>query len=244
MALFDRMGEREQGASALSPTRRFDAVRWRFFVETALIGVGVAVLSFLLIWATVTNRISLEAIVVIVVILILAMFAMVQATKAYGRTQVLYERTREAVAQTRKAAEIMMEFLRDFTLKNQETISHMAESQKGRVIEELGKHVDDITRLAEDVRLRRELVQLKEMIGRKIMEIPSGVSFPLPRLERFDAALAQAEEPERIPKCPACGAANVRVRTSDSQHGIRYTCIACGHEFNVGITVLLEKNTS
>lgn len=243
MARFDRMGEHEQAASDPSPTRGFDAVRWRFVVETTLIGLGVAMLSFLFIWATLTNRISIEAIVVILVTLILGMFAIGQAMKSYGQSLALHERTREAVAKTTKAAEIMMEFLREFTLKNQETISHMVQSQKGRVIDELGKLVDDITRMAEDARVRRELVQLREMLERKIMEIPSGVSFPLPRLEQFDVALAQAEEPERTPKCPACGAAQVRVRTTDSQRGIRYTCIRCGHEFSVGITVLLEKHT-
>lgn len=227
---------------APSPAHAFDDVRWRFIVETTLIGFGVAVLSSLFIWATVTNRIGIEAVVVIIVTLVLGLFAMGQAMKHHGQGQTLHERARESVARTTKAAEIMMEFLREFTLKNQETISHMAESQKGRVIDELGKFVDDITRMVPDTSVRRELVQLREMIGRKIMEIPSGVSFPLPRLEQFDAALSHVEEPDRTPKCPACGAARARVRTTDSQSGIRYTCSQCGHEFSVGITVLLEKS--
>lgn len=261
MGLFDRRHRSQQMGSGVTARRSLDApasndprrapaavrgpgvVRWRFIVETLLVGLGATVLSFLVIWATVTNRLSIEAIVVLSLTLILGLFAVGQATKYSGRGLSLHEGAREAVSKTTKAVEIMMEFLREFTLKNQETISQMVDSQKGRVIDELGKVIDDLARTTEDARLRRELAQLKETIGRKILEIPSGVAFPLPRLEHFDAALASVEEPERTPICPACGAAQARVSTSDRRGGIQYSCLRCGHEFNVGITVVLEKNT-
>jgi len=222
--------------------RAFDEVRWRFIVETVLVGIGAVMLSFLVVWATMTNRISVEAIVVLSLTLTLGLFAAGQALRYYGQGLALYGRAREAVTKTSKAAEILMEFLREFTLKNQETIAQMVESQKGRIIDELAKVVDDLARTTDDGRVRRELTLLKEIIGRKIMEIPSGVAFPLPRLEQFDAALAGVIEPERTPKCPACGAAHARVSTTERRGGIQYTCLRCGHQFSVGITVVLEKN--
>ncbi|MGH8058698.1 MAG: hypothetical protein ACREOH_15910, partial [Candidatus Entotheonellia bacterium] len=89
--------------------------------------------------------------------------------------------------------------------------------------------------------LRHQLLELREMIERKIIEIPSGVTFPVPRLEQFDADGTSVEEPERIPPCPACGAAQARVSTTGKRSGLGYTCSRCGHEFTLGITVLLEK---
>ncbi len=221
----------------------FDEGRWRFIVETALVGLVAAVLSFLAIWATLTGRIGVEAIVVIIVTMILAIVAIGQAMKYYARSLALHERARESVAKTTRAAAIMMEFLREFTLKNQETISQMAESQKGRVIDELGNLIDALAKAAEDAGMRRELARFQEIMRRKISDIPSGVAFPLPRLEQFDHALLHMEEPERMPTCPACGSTQARARLTAPPNGIRYTCIRCGHEFDIGITVLLEKNT-
>lgn len=231
----------EDSQSALAPEGGFDQVRWRAMVETVLIGLGAAVLSVLVIWATVTTHLGVETILLLLVALVLAIVTSGQAMRYHRQSQALHQRTSEAAVKTTKAAEIMIEFLREFTLKNQETMSYMIESQKGRVIDELGKAVDDLARVAESAALRHQLTQLREMIGRKIMEIPSGVTFPVPRLERFDAADTDVEEPERIPPCPACGAAQARVSTTGNRSGLRYTCSRCGHEFTLGITVLLEK---
>jgi len=219
----------------------FDQVRWRAMVETAVIGLGAAVLSGLVIWATLTTHLGVEAILMLLVSLVLAILAGGQAMRYHGQGQALHQRAGEAALKTTKAAEIMIEFLREFTLKNQEAMSHMIESQKGRIIDELGKAVDDLTQVAESAALRHQLLQLREMIARKILEIPSGVTFPVPRLEQFDAAGTGVEEPERIPSCPACGAGQARVRTTGNRSGLGYTCSRCGHEFTLGITVLLEK---
>jgi predicted RNA-binding Zn-ribbon protein involved in translation (DUF1610 family) len=232
----------ERLRSALSSAGRSMEGRWRSLAETALIGFGVVVLSVLLIWATVTDRISVEAIVVILIMLVLTLFAVGQGMTYHRRNLAIQERARESVTKTTMAAEILMEFLREFALKNQETISHMAENYKVRIVDELGKVVDDLLKSAGDKGMPRELVQLKEIIARKIMEIPTGVALPLPRLEQFDHALRQVQEAERIPKCPACGAAQARISRIDSANGIEYACTHCGHEFNVGITVVLEQN--
>jgi hypothetical protein len=217
--------------------------RWRVIVETASIGFGALVLSSVFIWATVTDRVSIEAIVVMIVVLKLSMITVSQGMRSHTRLLALQERARESFAKTTLAAEIMMHFLREFTLKNQETISRMAESHKMRVIDELRKAVAELGRSIGDGRLRLELARLEETIARKIMEIPAGVAFPLPRLEYFDQALRQMQEPERTPKCPACGATQARVSELDGREGIHYTCTHCGHEFSVGITVMLEKNS-
>jgi hypothetical protein len=87
-----------------------------------------------------------------------------------------------------------------------------------------------------------ELTRFEETMARKIMEIPSGVVFPLPRLEYFDQALHHMQEPERTPKCPACDATHACVSEVDGREGIHYTCSRCGYEFSVGITVMLEKH--
>ena len=79
-------------------------------------------------------------------------------------------------------------------------------------------------------------------MARKIMEIPSGVVFPLPRLEYFDQTLQQMQEPERTPRCPACDATQARVSKIEGREGIHDTCARCGYEFSVGITVMLEKH--
>jgi len=260
MGLFDRkrQGERLSDASEVgksserpsvdrlggvfSPVGESDDARWRLMSETALIGFGAVVLSFLLIWATVTDRVSVEAIVVITVVLLITLFAVSQGVKYHTRNVVLQERARESITKTTLAAEIMMEFLREFTLKNQETISQMAEHQKVRVINELEEAVDDLGRVSGDGGLRRELTQLKEVIARKVMEIPTGVAFPLPRLEHFDLALRHMEEAQHTPKCVACGGSQVRVSRFDTREGLQYICSRCGHEFSVGITVMLEKN--
>jgi hypothetical protein len=178
-----------------------------------------------------------------VVVLVLAMFAVSQGMRYHTRNLALQGRARESVAKTTLAAEIMMDFLREFTLKNQQTISQMVESYKVRVIEELRRTVADLGRSVGDERLRRELAQFEETIERKIMEIPAGVALPLPRLEYFDQALRQLQEPERSPKCPTCGGRQVRVTKVDSRDGIHYSCGHCGHEFSVGITVMLEKTS-
>jgi DNA-directed RNA polymerase subunit M/transcription elongation factor TFIIS len=217
--------------------------RGRLLIEPALIGLGALVLSALFIWATVTDRMSVEAIVVMIVVLILSMVTISQGMRYQTHNLSLQERARESVAKTTLAVEIMMDFLREFTLKNQATISQMAESHKVRVIDELRKTVADLGRSVGDGRLRKELVQLEEAIARKIMEIPAGVAFPLPRLEYFDQALRHMQEPERTPRCPTCGAMQVRVNELDGREGLHYTCTHCGHEFSVGITVMLEKNS-
>jgi hypothetical protein len=216
---------------------------WRLVVETVVIGLGALVFSSLFIWATVTDRVSVEAIVVIIVVLIMSMFTVHHGMRYHARHLSLQERARESVAKTTLAAEIMMDFLREFTLKNQATISQMAESHKVRVIDELRAIVADLGRSVDDGRLRRELAELEETMARKIMEIPAGVTFPLPRLEYFDQALHQLQEPERTPQCPGCGAAQACVGVLDRREGIHYTCTLCGHEFSVGITVMLEKSS-
>jgi hypothetical protein len=216
---------------------------WRLLVETAVIGLGALVFSSLFIWATVTDRVSVEAIVVIIVVLILSMFTVHHGMRYHTRHLSLQERAHESVAKTTLAAEIMMDFLREFTLKNQATISQMAESHKVRVIDELRAIVADLGRSVDDGRLRRELAELEETLARKIMEIPAGVSFPLPRLEYFDQALRQLQEPEHTPQCPSCGATQACVGVLDRREGIHYTCTYCGHEFSVGITVMLEKSS-
>jgi DNA-directed RNA polymerase subunit M/transcription elongation factor TFIIS len=154
----------------------------------------------------------------------------------------LQERAHESVAKTTLAAEIMMDFLREFTLKNQATISQMAESHKVRVVDELRAIVADLGRSVDNGRLRQELAELEETMARKIMEIPGGVTFPLPRLEYFDQALRQLQEPECTPQCPRCGATQACVGVLNRREGIHYTCTHCGHEFSVGITVMLEKS--
>jgi predicted RNA-binding Zn-ribbon protein involved in translation (DUF1610 family) len=260
MGLFDRKrqaerlgDEPEDGASfagpavddpkaGFSPPGMSGERRWRLKIEMALTGFGAVVLSVLLIWATITDRVSVEAIVVILVVLLITLFAVAQGVKYHTQNLALQERAHESITKTTLAAEIMMEFLREFTLKNQETISHLAEHQKVRVIDDLEKAVDDLGRFTTDAGMRRELAQLKEVIARKVMEIPTGVSFPLPRLEQFDLALRQMEETEHTLKCTACGGGQVRVSRVDSRRGLQYICNRCGHEFTVGITVMLEKN--
>jgi hypothetical protein len=259
MALFDGRHQAEQGVgeaeageasqpsserlrSALASVGRSMEGRWRSLAETALIGFGAVVLSVLLIWASVTDRISVEAIVVILVMLILTLFAVGQGMTYQRRSLAIQERARESVTKTTMAAEVMMEFLREFTLKNQEIISRLAENHKVRVIDELGKMVDDLCKSAADVGMHRELAQLKDIIARKVMDIPTGVGLPLPRLEQFDHALRHLQEPERTPKCPACGAMHARLSRIDSVNGIQYACTRCRHEFSIGITVMLERN--
>jgi hypothetical protein len=187
--------------------------------------------------------VSVEAIVVMIVVLILSMFTVHHGMRYHARHLSLQERARESVVKTTLAAEIMMDFLREFTLKNQATISQMAESHKIRVIDELRTIVDDLGRSVEDGRLRQELAQFEETMARKIMDIPVGVTFPLPRLEYFDQALRHLQEPERTPQCPSCGATQACVSMHSRREGIHYTCTRCGHEFSVGITVMLEKSS-
>ena len=227
---------------ALSRTIGSVEAHWRLMAETAAIGVGALVLSVLFIWATISDRMSVEAIVVTLVVLILSMFTVSHGMRYHRGNLVLQARARESVAKTTLAAEIMMDFLREFTLKNQATISQLAESHKVRVVDELRTIVADLGRSLGDQQARLELTQLEETITRKIMEIPSGVVFPLPRLEYFDQALQQMQEPERTPRCPACHAAQARVSEVEGGEGIHYTCSRCGHEFSVGITVMLEKH--
>ena len=219
-----------------------EGAKWRVLMESGLIGLGTLVISALFIWATVTDRVSVEAIVVIIVLLILTIFAVGQGMHYYTRNLTLLARAREAATKTTLAAEISMEFLREFTLKNQEMIARLAETQKVQVIDELSRAVDDVVRSLADTSLRRELLQLKETMARKVAEIPTSVILPLPRLEYFDQALSQLEEPERTPQCPECGAGRARVVRVDGRDGIHYTCVQCGHEFNLGIAVMLEKN--
>jgi hypothetical protein len=215
---------------------------WRLMAEAAAIGVGVLVLSVLIIWATISHRMSVESIVVTIVVLVLSMFTVSQGKRYHRRNLLLQRRAGESVAKTILAAEIMMDFLREFTLKNQATISQMAESHKARVIDELRTAIADLGRSMADQHMHLELTQLEETMTRKIMEIPSGVVFPLPRLEYFDQALHQMQEPERTPKCPACDATQARVSEVDGREGIHYICSRCGYEFSVGITVMLEKH--
>jgi hypothetical protein len=214
---------------------------WRLLVETAVIGLGALVFSTLFIWATVTDRVSVEAIVVLIVVLMLSMFTVLHGMRYHTRHLLLQQRARESVAKTTLAAEILMDFLREFTLKNQATISQMTESHKGRVVDELRTMVQDLGRSMGDGRMRRELAEFEETMAGKIMAIPAGVTFPLPRLEYFDQALRQLQEPERTPQCPSCAATQACVGVPDRHQGIHYTCTLCGHEFSVGITVMLEK---
>src|SRR5919109_5345018 len=266
MGLFDRMRQAQSLANdaevAASPDtsttrtpattllgRAFsNAIRsveadWRLMVETAVIGLGALVFSSLFIWATVTDRVSVEAIVVIIVVLILSMFTVHHGRRYYARHLSLQESARESVAKTTLAAEIMMDFLREFTLKNQATISQMAESHKVRVIDELRTMMDDLGRSVGDGRVRQELAQFEETMARKIMDIPVGVTFPLPRLEYFDQALRHLQEPECTPQCPSCGATQACVSVHDRGEGIHYTCTRCGHAFSVGVAVMLEKSS-
>ena len=265
MGRFDRMhqaqplaGNAEIAGSPDMPTRQVPATarfcravsrtleaveaHWRLMAETAAIGVGALVLSVLFIWATISDRMRVEAIVVTIVVLIVSMFTVSQGKRYHRRSLVLQARARESVVKTTLAAEIMMDFLREFTLKNQATISQLAESHKLRVIDELRTMVADLGRTVGDPHVRLELTQLAETTTRKIMEIPSGVVFPLPRLEYFDQVLQQMQEPERTPKCPACGATQARLSELEGREGIHYTCTRCEHEFSVGITVMLEKH--
>jgi hypothetical protein len=227
---------------ALSRTIGAVETHWHLMAESAAIGVGVLVLSILFIWATMSDRMSVEVIVVTIIVLILSMFTVSHGMRYHRSNLLLQARARESVAKTTLAAEIMMDFLREFTLKNQATISQMAESHKARVIDELRTIIADLGRSMSDQHMHLELTQLEETITRKIMEIPSGVVFPLPRLEYFDQALHQMQEPERTPKCPACDATHARVSEVDGREGIHYTCSRCGYEFSVGITVMLEKH--
>jgi predicted RNA-binding Zn-ribbon protein involved in translation (DUF1610 family) len=218
-------------------------VRWRLILEVALVAFGALTLSFLFIWATVTDRVGVEAIVVMIVVLMLSVFTVSYGRSCQARTLSLQQSAQESVAKTILATEVMMEFLREFTLKNQETITQVAESHKVRVIEELRRTVGALGLSNTDAHLRRELAQLDEMIERKIMDIPTGVAFPLPRLEVFDQTLRHIREPERTLTCPACGAMATRIRHIDSRKGIQYTCLQCAHEFSLGITVMLEKTS-
>jgi hypothetical protein len=219
----------------------WDAAQWRALVESGLVALGGLALSVLFVWAAVTDRVGVESIVVILVLLILTLFAVGQGMYYYRRTLALQACARESARTAACASEIMMEFLRDFTLKNQEVISRLGEAEKARVVDELGKAVEDLIKTAQDADWRRELLHLKEAMAQKVMAIPTGVAFPLPRLEWFDRALSQMVEPERAPACPACGAARARVTRVDGRDGIQYRCVQCGHEFSLGIAVMLEK---
>jgi hypothetical protein len=237
------------GAAAFALLRRFLAStgasglgQWRALAESGLIGLGGIVISALFIWAALTDRLSVESIVVVLVLLILTLFAVGQGMRYYARNLRLQARAREAAAKTTVAAEILMEFLREFTLQNQEVISRLADAQKARAIEEIGRAVDDLVRSVGDPSLRQELLQLKEALVQKVAEIPTGVVLPLPRLEYFDQALRQIEEPERTPPCPACGARRAQVSGVDGRAGIHYVCVQCGHKFSLGIAVMLEKS--
>jgi hypothetical protein len=227
---------------ALGRMTELREVRWRFIIEMGLIGLGALILSFLFIWATVTERVSVEAIVVITVVLMLTIFTISHTMSYHAHNLSLQMSARESVAKTTLAVEILMEFLRDFTLQNQETITQLANSQKVRVIEELRQAVAVLGTSVTDQRVRQELAQIERTIERKITEIPSGVSFPLPRLERFDQALRYLEEPEHPVKCPNCGATQTRISKIDSREGVQYTCLLCTHEFSLGITVMIEKH--
>src|SRR5919108_5001980 len=73
---------------------------WRLMVETAVIGTGALVLSALFIWATVTDRVSVESIVVMIVVLTLSMFTVHHGMRYHARHLSLQERARESVAKT------------------------------------------------------------------------------------------------------------------------------------------------
>ena len=121
--------------------------------EAAAIGVGVLVLSVLFIWATISHRMSVESIVVTIVVLVLSMFTVSQGKRYQRRNLLLQKQAGESVAKTTLAAEIMMDFLREFTLKNQATISQMAESHKVRVIDELRTIIADLGRSVDAISL-------------------------------------------------------------------------------------------
>jgi hypothetical protein len=233
------------GLSGRSVARAIRSIAgdWRAIVEIAAIGLGVLVLSVLFIWATLSGRLSVEAVVVTIVVVILSMFTVSHGLRYHSRNLLLQAGARESVAKTTLAAEILMDFLREFTMKNQATISQMAESYKVRVVDEFRHLIADFGRSLDDQQARVQLSQLEETITRKIMEIPSGVAFPLPRLEYFDQVLHQMQEPERTPRCPACRATQVRLSGIEGGEGIHYVCSQCRHEFSVGITVMIEKPT-
>src|SRR5262249_34767530 len=117
------------------------------------------------------------------------------------------------------------------------------ESHKVRVIDELRTIVEDLGRSVGDGRLRQELAQLEETIARKIIEIPAGVTFPLPRLEYFDQALRQLQEPECTPQCPSCGTTQSSVSVLDRREGIHYTCTHGGKESSLGTPVMFKKGS-
>lgn len=237
MALFDRL--RQASAHLQRPV----LVPGRYLLELILIGLGVVTLSFLFIWATVTDRVSAEVIVALIIVLLLAVFTVSHTLSSQTRLSSLQESAQESVAKTILATEILMEFLREFTLQNQAIITQVAETQKMRAVEELRRSLSALGPLLNDPRLRRVLEQLDEAIERKIMEIPTGVAFPVPRLEIFDQALQHIQEPECTLMCPGCGARQARLRHIDSRKGVQYLCLQCAHEFSVGITVMLEKHS-
>src|SRR5687768_3144009 len=88
-------------------------VRWRVFLEVALVGLGALLLSFLFIWATVTDRVGVEAIVVIIVVLMLSVFTVSYGRSCQAQTLSLQQSAQESVAKTLLATEVMMEFLRE-----------------------------------------------------------------------------------------------------------------------------------
>src|SRR5687768_12143111 len=63
----------------------------RLLIEPGLIGLGALVLSALFIWATVTDRVSVEAIVVMIVVLILSMVTVSQGMRYHTRNVSLQE---------------------------------------------------------------------------------------------------------------------------------------------------------
>jgi hypothetical protein len=218
-------------------------VRGRDLLELGLIGVGVVTLSVLFIWATITDRVGIEVIIALIAVLALSVFTVSHTLSSQRRLLSLQESARESAAKTILATEILMEYLREFTLRNQEIITQVAEAQKMRVVEELRRSVSAFGPAVADQRLRRGLEQLDEMIERKIMEIATGVAFPVPHLERFDQALRHIQEPDRTLTCPGCGARQAHLQRIDSRKGIQYTCLQCAHEFSLGITVMLEKHS-